>query len=413
MKKTVGVVLCLLLLTSTAYSWSFYAIGVVSLSESEFLIKANVKFTASEIAWNFSEEEKEISLYMNSTWQTVMLINSSHSFENIRTDEDGNKIAILNMPPIEPNQSIEYTVSYRVVSKPWSIPDINENTALNLTAIPGNLSQAYLENSGTWMTDNTAIRELSETLAENQTNVLVIIENFVRWIWDNIEYGSNEVPLYPNETLTQKRGDCDDQAILLVSMCRIVGIPAYLQIGSIYSPQIENETSTGWEGHVESIQNHVGWHGWAMVYVPPWKWLPVDLTYIYAFSKNDALNAIKTAAVTSQRVIQYMNIIQTDYVSKARDYRDFLINNHFYIRTFDEIVAVRDVGPFEFLSEWLNTLIRYILVTLLVTGVIVGVFVGLFYARRMKKKEIVVSTAGNSRVTCGCKFLWRPPHLLR
>jgi len=413
MKKTAGIVLSLLLLVPIIFSWSFYAVGAVSLSENEFLVKANVRFTASGGAWNFSKEEKEISLYMNSTWQTVMLVNSSYSFENIKTDEDGNKLAILNMPSIEPNQSIEYTVFYRVLSKPRNIPGINKNTALNLTAIPSNLSQAYLEKSGTWMTNNATIRALAETLSENQTTVLAIIEKFVRWIWDNIEYGSNEVPLYPNETLSQKRGDCDDQAILLVSMCRVVGIPAYLQIGSIYSPQVENETSTGWEGHVESIQNHVGWHGWAMVYVPPWEWLPVDLTYIYAFSKNDALNAIKTAAVTSQRVIQYMNIIQTDYVSKARDYRGFLINNDFYIQTFDEIIAVREANPFEFLSEWLNTLVKYVLVTLLVAGVIVGVLVGLFYARRMKKRGIVDSTAGNSRVLCGCKFSWHPLRLLR
>lgn len=48
------------------------------------------------------------------------------------------------------------------------------------------------------------------------------------------------------------RGDCDDQSILFISLCRAAGIPAMLQIGALYDPNRDH-----WEGH-----------GWANVYMP-------------------------------------------------------------------------------------------------------------------------------------------------
>jgi hypothetical protein len=201
--------------------------------------------------------------------------------------------------------------------------------------------------------------------------------------------------------LTETRGDCDDQAILLISLCRIIGIPAYLQIGSIYSPEVDNETSTGWNGHVENIQNRIGWHGWAMVYIPPWEWLPVDLTYS---SRGNLLDAMETAAVTSQDVIQYMNTVQTDYASEAREYRSLLIDKGFYIRVYDEIIPGRRTDPFGFLSDWFDALVKSALVAFLIAVAVVGSVVGLLYARRMRKKESAAPIAGSSRVSCGHKF---------
>jgi len=75
-----------------------------------------------------------------------------------------------------------------------------------------------------------------------------------------------------------------------------------------------------------------------MVYVPPWGWLPVDLTYVLIDPYLiDPLNAIRGAAVTGQDVIQYMNFIHTDYVGGSRSLRDFVQNNGFYIYMTDEM----------------------------------------------------------------------------
>ena len=59
-------------------------------------------------------------------------------------------------------------------------------------------------------------------------------------------------PKWATGTWNDKRGDCDDQSILFISLCRAAGIPAMLEIGALYNPQ-----NREWEGH-----------GWANVYIP-------------------------------------------------------------------------------------------------------------------------------------------------
>lgn len=390
MKKTACIVLSLLLLVSITLPYNV-AVSHAALGDNEYVIKSSVRFTTYGQTWNFAEEEKATSLYMNDSWQTVHLINSSIPFESVKTDEDGNTIALLNMSPLTYGHSIEYTVYYQIVSSMRNLPNIDESTAQSLSAIPNNLTDPYLGNSGTWMTNDTELRNQAHLLAGNETKVLVIVENFVRWMWDKITYKTHEVPLYPTATLSLKEGDCDDQAILLVSLSRIMGIPAYLQLGCIYMPLTINESSTGWNGHITNTQNRIGWHGWAMVYVPPWGWLPFDLTYS---SRGSPLDAIKAAAVTSQDTIQYMNIVQTDYVSNAEEYRSFLENKNFYITAYDEIIPGSGTSPFDFVSESitrsmvavLDFLSRYALVLFLCAGIVAASLIGMFYVMRTKKK---------------------------
>jgi hypothetical protein len=136
-----------------------------------------------------------------------------------------------------------------------------------------------------------------------------------------------------------------------------------------------------WEGHVIAVQKRIGWHGWAMVYIPPWGWLPVDLTFVYGELRSNPLNAIKDAAVTSQNTIQYMNISQTDYVASSQEARDFLINNSFYLYMEDEMIEViRQENPFVESFEKLFPVVVVVAVALLVASSYVMV-------KRLKREE--------------------------
>ncbi len=74
-----------------------------------------------------------------------------------------------------------------------------------------------------------------------------------------------------------------------------------------------------------------------MVYIPPWGWLPADLTYVWGGLGGDYLNAIRKAAVSSQYTIQYMNITKIDYVNLTSQTKDFLQANEFYVYMRDEM----------------------------------------------------------------------------
>jgi len=280
---------------------------------------------------------------MNSSWQTGYLVNSTLFIEAIENDKDGNQVAVLHFPEMLLNlgQNISYTVTYRVVSKPRTLDGINETVSESLDEIPESLKERYLGAEGPWLVNDTELRSLAYNLAGNESNVLTIIKNFVSWIAENINYTeTHEVPLYPNETLIEGEGDCDDQAILLVTLSRIVGIPAFIQIGAIYKSDLSWSSTPYWDNHVTSVQKRIGWHGWAMVYIPPWGWLPVDLTYVFGGLEGNPLNAITNAAVTWQGTVQYMNISQTDYVASTRETKDFLLANGFYVSLEDEMVEV-------------------------------------------------------------------------
>jgi hypothetical protein len=76
---------------------------------------------------------------------------------------------------------------------------------------------------------------------------------------DELNYDGNTYGGYPkwatgtlDPDYGRPRGDCDDQSILFISLCRAAGIPAMLQIGALYDVNRDH-----WEGH-----------GWANVYMP-------------------------------------------------------------------------------------------------------------------------------------------------
>jgi len=349
-----------------------------------YVIKMSVTYSnqsSENQIWNFTEEDRTISLFMNNTWQTVQLANSSFTIEDEKNDTDGNPVAVLRFPEMQLSAggNLTFTTAYHVVSKPRLLLPITEEGSGVLQNISKDLRDKYTREEGSWLISNSTLQNLAQSIVGNETKVLTIVRKLVSWIHTNIIYTeTHEVPLYANQTLTESLGDCDDQAILLITLSRILGIPAYLQIGAVYLPTRKNETSTYWEDHVKGLAKRIGWHGWAMVYVPPWGWLPVDLTFVWG-GFTDPLKAITNAAVTSQSVIQYVNISKYDYVASSRQAKDFLINNDFCVYMEDEMTA--ETGPQgsfgEGYLEWLTVG--------LIAAVVILVASSLLVSRRLKR----------------------------
>ena len=386
-KKASAFCISLLLLFTLTFQDLTIVRSITGEEEIEYYVKSTVTYSnKGDKVWNFTEREEDrtIGLFMNNSWQTSYLVNSTLSIEAIENDTDGNQVAVLQFPEmlLDQGQNISYAVTYRVVSKPRTLDNVNETASKSLNDIPVSLKEKYLAAEGPWLVNNTELQNLAYNITGNESNVLTIIKNFVSWIKNNITYPlqMHEVPQYPNETITKREGDCDDQAILLVTLCRIIGIPAFIQIGAIYIPS-RLENISYWKNHVTAVQKRIGWHGWAVVYIPPWGWLPVDLTYVFEPITVDPLNAIKNAAVTSQITVQYMNISQTDYVASSQEARDFLITNSFYVYTEDEMIEViRQENSFGEIMEWMFPVVLVVAAALLLVSSYV-------IARRWKSEE--------------------------
>jgi len=347
MKKPYAILLILIVLSTTLSSQSIFVVRGES-ADKNYLLKSTVKYSnpaSSSRVWDFTQrkDDRTISLFMDNNWQTVELLNSTFSFET-EYDEDGNAVAALQFPSTElsAGSNLSFTVWYQITAKPRTIPNISESLSDKLSDIPQSLVPAYTREEGPWQISNPTLQQLAHDLSGSETNVLTIVKNFITWIDEHVEYPQtrHENPYYPIETYTKGEGDCDDKAMLLITLSRIVGIPAYLQIGCIYTPSTTPLEESFWDNHVTIVEKSIGWHGWAIVYIPPWGWLPVDLTYIVGSGgiAADPLNAIKHGAVTVQNTIQYMNVTHADYVASSFESRTFLTSNGFLVFSEDEMI---------------------------------------------------------------------------
>jgi hypothetical protein len=385
MKNRMAVAFFLLLLLSTHKCDSLVA-GEDEPPTAGFEIKMSATFSNNGTApWTLTEEETAVGLFMNTTWQTVHLIESSHPLEMPEIDEDGNAVALLRLPEstLQPREIVSYTLTYHAISHPRSLPDIDEAASGTVLEIPENLVEEYSRVEHNWLINDVKLDQLANNITSGETRVLKIVKSLVTWIRSNIKYETHERPLYANETFTRKEGDCDDQAILLITLCRILGIPAYLQVGCIYLPEATHLKETYWGGHVTVVSRRIGWHGWAIVYIPPWGWFPVDLTYVKE-GLDDPLNSIKGAAVTMQGVIQYTNISRNDYVASHQRYQEFLQTYDLYIYEQDEMISLDVPDPW---YDFAWRVFPLALAVTLISAIAVSAIGIVYLARRQKEDE--------------------------
>lgn len=394
MKRSSCILLALPMLLSLFAAENLNSVQGVT-KDTLYTIKSSTTYvnpTGGSRIWNFSLEDRSIGLFTNNSWQNVELKSATYTLESVHADEDGNRIGVLKLPisQLLPGENLSVTVEYSILTKPRMIANISIGESGLLEEIPPDLVQLYTRAEGPWLTGDQELVDLAHEIAGNETNVLKIVERAIGWIKQNIIYAlGQELPMYGNKTLNSGVGDCDDQAVLLTTLLRIIGIPSYVQIGAIYMPQTAELSENIWEDHVQFVQRRIGWHGWALVYVPPWGWLPVDLTYVLE-GFEDPLNAISYGAITRQNTVQYMNISKVDYVADSYEARSFLVDNGFSLYYEEEMIAeTLDEG-----SGGFNPVATAVFVVVLAVIVLpVGLFI---FRRRRRQPEMGKPTSTES-----------------
>jgi hypothetical protein len=109
-----------------------------------------------------------------------------------------------------------------------------------------------------------------------------------------------------------------------------------------------------------------------MVYVPPWGWLPVDLTLI---KTQDPLEAVRNAPEYGGNLVTSYKVVNQDYVGNGRVSRQ---------RIIDSTIYVSSVNSADYLTEspWLDS-------TLLVSAAAVGgAIVVLFYVAKRRREHL-------------------------
>ncbi|HLR35849.1 MAG TPA: transglutaminase-like domain-containing protein [Tissierellales bacterium] len=106
---------------------------------------------------------------------------------------------------------------------------------------------------------------LAEEIVGDEINPLIKARNIYNYITQNIQY--SYVRQYaaiinaPEYAAYNLKGDCGIQAMLFITLCRIVGIPARWQSGLYSNP------------------HSIGCHDWAEFYIEPYGWLFADPSF--------------------------------------------------------------------------------------------------------------------------------------
>jgi transglutaminase-like putative cysteine protease len=278
-------------------------------------------------------EDVAIPLFLDTEWQEVDVTESDTPLGETLTDEDGNSWVVVDVPlTLGPGEEASFTVTYSIESSDKPRPEISLSAAEGLDSIPSELVKTYTDPTETFMSEDQRVSQIAHEMAEGDSTALGAVVNMIDWLAANTEYCNFEVPRYPNQTAADGLGDCDDQSILLVSMCRSLGIPAYLQVGIVIHPSIV-DSETSWEGHLTDSRDGVGWHAWAMIYVPPWGWLPVDLTLV---QEDGGLEVLAGAPEYGSNIVPCFNVNRQAYIGESLATRARFIDSTIYVEIADE-----------------------------------------------------------------------------
>ena len=112
---------------------------------------------------------------------------------------------------------------------------------------------------------STFLIDLATEIVKDEKNPLLKAKKIYDYITQNVQYSYVRpyvsivnIPEYGAYNL---KGDCGVQALLFITLCRIVGIPAKWQSGLYVTPY------------------SVGPHDWAQFYIEPYGWLFADLSF--------------------------------------------------------------------------------------------------------------------------------------
>ena len=320
--------------------------------------------------FELTPEDVSIPVFMNTSYQTVKLEEVTQEYSVQVIDDDGNSAAVVGINRLLlPGQEESFTAKYTISSLDEEVPSFDLIDAQGFEMIPENLVEEYTVSTETFPADDPMFMELGMSVVSDEDTVLESVAALVEYIFDNTTYCNFDVPHYPSETLENHLGDCDDQSILLITICRSLDIPAYLQVGIFVHPSID-DSDTSWDGHLINEADGVGWHGWAMVYIPPWGWVPVDLTLT---NSESGLDLIRNAPEYYDNIIPVLNVSQQSYIGDTLAARDRITNSTVYVTVSDEAhIVYRADNPFQ----------NYLLLGL---GVALLIAIGLMFYYSSKK----------------------------
>lgn len=186
------------------------------------------------------------------------ILSSSPRVKSISDENNSIRSAYLEQPA-KHDKPTEFKISYEYVIhstsfqlQPGKIKPVNTNDP----ALKPFLAEAP------HVVFSDKIKSLAEEIIGTETNQMLQAKAFFNWIADNIKYSyAREYSTLTNISdycASNRYGDCGQEALLFITLCRSQGIPARWQ--------------SGW--HLVPGKETI--HDWTEIYLDPYGWVPAD-----------------------------------------------------------------------------------------------------------------------------------------
>jgi transglutaminase-like putative cysteine protease len=175
----------------------------------------------------------------------------------------------------------------------------------------------YLAERAPHIVFTPAIRKLSSEIVGTETNPYRIAHKLFAAV-DRIPWaGAREYSTISNisdYTLHAGHGDCGQQTLLLMTLLRLNGIPARWQSGWVYS-----DAQIG-DPHYDNM------HDWAQIYLPPYGWVPMDVTFGLLKSGDPQIESFYLGGLDAYR-IAFNDDFSQPFVPAKQHYRSDTVDS--------------------------------------------------------------------------------------
>jgi transglutaminase-like putative cysteine protease len=157
-----------------------------------------------------------------------------------------------------------------------------------------------------------AVREYSRKIAGTETNPYRIAQKLFAAV-DRIPWGGareySTISNISDYALHSNHADCGQQTLLLMTLLRLNGIPTRWQSGWVFS-----------DGEYDNM------HDWAQLYLPPYGWVPMDVTFGILNSGDPQIDAFYLGGLDSYR-IAFNDDFSQPFVPAKQHYRSDTVDS--------------------------------------------------------------------------------------
>jgi hypothetical protein len=183
-------------------------------------------------------------------------------------DQFGQKFAEIAFPKLDPRASVEVGFECDFRLRPRRRISLDAGRVQTLKDIPGDLQGAYTSDlAGVYDLTSPEIRKTSSELIARRDNLLdqiAAIHDFVA----AMKYVRDQTWDAAPVVLRRMTGSCSEFSFLFCALCRAAGIPTRFVAGTTC-----RIPGSGRWPYTDDV-----YHRWVEVYVPPYGWVPFDVT---------------------------------------------------------------------------------------------------------------------------------------